>query len=215
MCRDRARLGQTGHRVAGLCVSRAADKGGAEAEVVGIDGLVDRAVLDAGLRKDHLLASVDQVVRLDGEGGGGLTEVVCTVSLRAGLICEVSVHVSLGMGGKCRKGGTPHQHSLLVDFIRQCDHAHGGARSAQPCINAVGRAESGCGEDERKHRKRRGKLRRQGGAELAPPPRPSPWCLHHRRARVATLAAPMDRKWRCLVAPRGSQDCAGGAASHP
>ena len=158
MCRDRARLGQTGHRVAGLCVSRAADKGGAEAEVVGIDGLVDRAVLDAGLRKDHLLASVDQVVRLDGEGGGGLTEAVCTVSLRAGLICEVSVHVSLGMGGKCRKGGTPHQHSLLVDFIRQCDHAHGGARSAQPCINAVGRAESGCGEeDERKHRKRRGK----------------------------------------------------------
>ena len=158
MCRDRARLGQTGHRVAGLCVSRAADKGGAEAEVVGIDGLVDRAVLDAGLRKDHLLASVDQVVRLDGEGGGGLTEAVCTVSLRAGLICEVSVHVSLGMGGKRRKGGTPHQHSLLVDFIRQCDHAHGGARSAQPCINAVGRAESGCGEeDERKHRKRRGK----------------------------------------------------------
>ena len=75
VCRDRARLGQTGHRVAGLCVSRAADKGGAEAEVVGIDGLVDRAVLDAGLRNDHLLASVDQVVRLDGEGGGGLTEV--------------------------------------------------------------------------------------------------------------------------------------------
>ena len=65
-------LGQAGQRVVRARVGGAADKRGAEAEVVGVDGLVDRAVLDARLREDHLLASVDQVVWLYREGRRGL-----------------------------------------------------------------------------------------------------------------------------------------------
>ena len=54
-------------------------------------------------------------------------------------------------------GRSPHQHGLLVDFIHQRDHAHGGAHIrectvAQPCIHA-GRVERGAAEreDEREH----------------------------------------------------------------
>ena len=73
-------LGQAGQRVVRVRVGWAADKRRAEAEVVGVDGLVDRAVLDARLREDHLLASVDQVVWIYREGRGGLT--VMTVRVR-------------------------------------------------------------------------------------------------------------------------------------
>ena len=69
-----------------------------------------------------------------------------------------SAAVSLGTARlRCAScvGSSPHQHGLLVDFIHQRDHAHGGARIravAQPCIHA-GRVERGAAEreDEREH----------------------------------------------------------------
>ena len=66
-------------------------------------------------------------------------------------------------------GSSPHQHGLLVDFIHQRDHAHGGARIravAQPCIHA-GRVERGCGgEDEREHPKQALSWKRDGDGRV-------------------------------------------------